>query len=204
MFVLVITLVVLVLAAPAHAATPTETIQGRVEEVQKLSRMPRDSAQGMEQRRTEMRRIADGLFDFTEMARRALGKHWADRTAAERQEFVRLFSDLMTRAYLGKLDSYAGEAINYVGEKVTGDQAVVQSRVITVKKSEVPIEYRLHKVGDRWAVYDVFIENVSLLSTYRSQFDRIIQTASFGDLLKRMRQKEQESASSGATTSTNR
>jgi phospholipid transport system substrate-binding protein len=202
MLVLAIALVVLVLADPAHAATPTETIQGRVEEVQKLSRMPRDTAQAAEQRKTEIRRVADGLFDFSEMARRALGRHWAERSAAERQEFVRLFSDLMARAYLGKLDSYAGEAITYVGEKVTGEQAVVQSRVITVKKSEVPIEYRLHRVGDRWAVYDVFIENVSLLSTYRSQFDRIIQTASFAELIKRMRQKEQESASSGATTST--
>jgi phospholipid transport system substrate-binding protein len=172
--------------------TPTEIIKERVDRaLETLSKSSAATPEGAERRRAEIRRVADSLFDFTEMSKRALGKHWAGRTAAERDEFVKLFSELMARAYLGKMDRYAGESITYVSERVDGDLATVGSQVITAKKSEVPIEYRLHRLSDRWAVYDIIIDNVSLLGTYRSQFDRIIQTSSFAELLKRMRQKEQ-------------
>jgi phospholipid transport system substrate-binding protein len=192
---------VMTAAGAAQAMTPTETVQQRVAEaVQILSQPPRSTPDGAEERRVEIRRVADGLFDFTEMSKRTLGRHWADRSAAEREEFVRLFTDLMARAYLGKLDRYAGEAITYVGERVDGGQASVQSRVVTAKKTEVPIEYRLHRVGERWAAYDVLVENVSLVATYRSQFDRVIQSGGFADLLKRLRDKDKEGATADAVS----
>ena len=170
----------------AWALTPTETVKSRVDEaLQSLGR-----AGAAEARRDEIRRVADSLFDFTEMSRRALGRHWTDRTAAERDEFVRLFTDLMARSYIGKMDRYAGEAIAYTGERVDGDQARVQSEVVTAKGSRIPLEYRLHRAGEGWTVYDVFIENVSLVGTYRSQFDRVIRTESFGSLLARLREKD--------------
>jgi len=185
---------VLVAAAAAQAMTPTDTVRGQVDQaLQTGTQAAAGRPEAAEQRRNQIRRAAEGLFDFTEMSRRALGRYWAGRSQAERDEFVKLFADLMARAYLGKIDRYAGESITYIAERVDGDLATVDSRVITAKKTEVPIEYRLRRVGDRWAAYDVLIENVSLISTYRSQFDRIIQTSSFADLLKRMRQKEQES-----------
>jgi phospholipid transport system substrate-binding protein len=170
----------------AWALTPTETVKSRVDEaLQSLGR-----AGAAEARRDEIRRVADSLFDFTEMSRRALGRHWTDRTAAERDEFVRLFTDLMARSYIGKMDRYAGEAIAYTGERVDGDQARVQSEVVTAKGSRIPLEYRLHRAGEGWTAYDVFIENVSLVGTYRSQFDRVIRTESFGSLLARLREKD--------------
>ncbi len=184
----------LVTAAAAQAMTPTDTVRGQVDQaLQTGTQAATGTPEAAEQRRNQIRRAAEGLFDFTEMSRRALGRYWAGRSQAERDEFVKLFADLMARAYLGKIDRYAGESITYIAERVDGDLATVDSRVITAKKTEAPIEYRLRRVGDRWAAYDVLIENVSLISTYRSQFDRIIQTSSFADLLKRMRQKEQES-----------
>jgi phospholipid transport system substrate-binding protein len=193
MVALVIGLVLLA-AGPVQAMTPTETVQTQVEAaLRTVGQAPGGTPEAAEQRRNEIRRVADALFDFPEMSRRALGRHWADRSRAERDEFMKLFADLMARAYLGKIDRYAGEPITYVGERVEGDVATVDSRVVTAKKSEVPVEYRLRRVGDRWAAYDVVIENVSLVGTYRSQFDRIIQTGSFAELVKRMRQKEQES-----------
>ena len=193
--------VVMTAAGAVQALTPTETVQRRVAEaVQTLSQPPRGNPDGAAERRADIRRVADGLFDFTEMSRRALGRHWADRSAAERDEFVRLFTELMARAYLGKIDRYAGEAITYVGERVDGAEASVQSRVVTAKKSEIPIEYRLHRVGDRWAAYDVLVENVSLVATYRSQFDRIIQSGGFPDLLKRLRDKDREGATAEAAS----
>jgi len=193
MVALVIGLVLLA-AGPVQAMTPTETVQTQVDAaLRTVGQAPGGTPAAAEQRQNEIRRVADALFDFPEMSRRALGRHWAARSRAERDEFVKLFADLMARAYLGKIDRYAGESITYVGERVEGDVATVDSRVVTAKKSEVPIEYRLRRVGDRWAAYDVVIENVSLVATYRSQFDRIIQTGSFIELVKRMRQKEQES-----------
>ena len=197
----VLAMVLMLLAAgTAQAMTPTETVQSRVDTaLQTLNQAPGGAPVAAEQRRSEIRRLADGLFDFAEMSRRALGRHWADRTPAERDEFVKLFADLMARSYLGKIDRYAGESVTYIGERVDGDLATVDSRVITAKKSEVPIEYRLRRVDDRWAAYDVLIERVSLVGAYRSQFDRIIQTGSFGELLKRMRQKEQESAAGASS-----
>ena len=185
-------LVGLAAATAAQAMTPTETVKSRVDEaIQGLSQTPSATAESAERRRTEIRRAADSLFDFTEMSRRALGRHWADRTAAERDEFVRLFTDLVARTYIGKIDRYAGEAIAYIGERVDGDEASVRSQVVTAKGSQIPVEYRLHRSNDNWTAYDVLIENVSLIGTYRSQFDRIIKTESFGDLLRRLREKGQ-------------
>jgi len=182
----------LTVATAAWALTPTETVKSSVDQaLQSLSQISAGTPEGAERRRAEIRRVADSLFDFTEMSRRALGRHWADRTDAERDEFVRLFTDLMARSYIGKIDRYAGEAIAYLGERVDGDEASVQSQVVTAKGSQIPVEYRLHRVNDAWTAYDVFVENVSLVGTYRSQFDRVIKSESFPSLLKRLREKGQ-------------
>jgi len=185
-------LVGLVAATAAQAMTPTETVKSRADEaLQGLSQTTSATPEATERRRTEIRRAADSLFDFTEMSRRALGRHWADRTAAERDEFVRLFTDLIARSYIGKIDRYAGEAIAYTGERVDGDEASVRSQVVTAKGSQIPVEYRLHRINENWTAYDVLIENVSLVGAYRSQFDRIIKSDSFADLLRRLREKGQ-------------
>ena len=177
-------------ASAASAMTPTETVKSRVDEaLQTLAQTSAGHADGAERRRAEIRRAADRLFDFTEMSRRALGRHWADRTPAERAEFVGLFTDLIATAYIGKIDRYAGEAIAYTGERVEGGTASVRSHVVTAKGSQIPVEYRLHLVNESWTAYDVLIENVSLVGTYRSQFDRIIRAESFADLLRRLRAK---------------
>ena len=179
-------------ASVAAALTPTETVRSRVDEaLQSLSKTANPGAEASERRRADIRRAADTLFDFPDMSRRALGRHWTDRTPAEREEFTRLFTDLIARTYIGKIDRYAGESIAYVGERVDGDEASVRSQVVTAKGSQIPVEYRLHRANDMWSAYDVFIENVSLIGTYRSQFDRIIKTESFGDLLRRLREKGQ-------------
>ena len=177
-------------ATVAAALTPTETVKARVDEaLQSLSQTP--NAGATERLRAEIRRAADTLFDFPDMSRRALGRHWTDRSPAEREEFTRLFTDLIARTYIGKIDRYAGEAISYVGERVDGEEASVRSQVVTAKGSQIPVEYRLHRVNDEWTAYDVFIENVSLVGTYRSQFDRIIKAESFASLLARLREKGQ-------------
>jgi len=182
-------------ASTAAALTPTETVKSRVDAaLLSLARTPNPTAEASEQRRVQVRRAADALFDFPDMSRRALGRHWTDRTPAEREEFVRLFTDLIARSYIGKIDRYAGESIAYVGERVDGEEASVRSQVVTAKGSQIPVEYRLHRANDAWIAYDVLIENVSLVGTYRSQFDRIIKAESFATLLRRLREKGQVAA----------
>jgi phospholipid transport system substrate-binding protein len=179
-------------ASTAAALTPTETVKSRVDAaLLSLARTPNPTAEASEQRRVQVRRAADALFDFPDMSRRALGRHWTDRTLAEREEFTRLFTDLIARTYIGKIDRYAGEAITYVSERVDGDQASVRSQVVTAKGSQIPVEYRLRRANDAWTAYDVLIENVSLVGTYRSQFDRVIKAESFANLLRRLREKGQ-------------
>jgi len=176
-------------------ATPTEVIRVAVEQVAQVAEdadLGRPAA--AERRRIEIRRIAENLFDFQEMARRSLARHWTDRTAEQRDEFVRLFADLLERVYFGKLENYSAERMVYVGETVDGDYATVRSKILTGRKGELPIEYRLHLVSSRWAVYDVLIDGMSFVSTYRAQFNRVIQTSSYDDLVQKLRTKELENS----------
>ncbi|MBI3029997.1 MAG: ABC transporter substrate-binding protein [Candidatus Rokubacteria bacterium] len=182
-------------ASPALMVGPTEVIRVAVEQVVQVSEdadLGRPAA--AERRRLEVRRIAEKLFDFPEMARRSLARHWTDRTAEQREEFVRLFTDLLERVYFGKLENYSSERTVYVGETVDGDYATVRSKILTGRKGELPIEYRLHLVGSRWAVYDVLIDGMSFVSTYRAQFNRVIQTSSYDDLVQKLRMKELENS----------
>ena len=142
-------------------------------------------------RRAQIRRIAEELFDFDEMARRALGQHWKDRSPQEQAEFVPLFVNLLERSYLTAVGSYPLSTITFQSESVNGSYADVRSRIISDRR-EVPVDYRLLQSGGRWAVYDVVADGVSLISSYRSQFNSIIRTSSFAQLLERLRSREAE------------
>jgi len=174
--------------APAAAAeAPVQELKSRVDRaVQVLNDPANKGPAKVDQRRARVRKIADEIFDFGEMSKRSMGVHWQELAPGDRERFVRLFSDLLDRAYFEKIDSYNGEKVTYLPAKVDGDQATVSTRVVTPRGSEIPVEYRMRQDGGRWLVYDVIIEGVSLVSNYRAQFDRIIRTASVGDLLKRM------------------
>jgi len=139
------------------------------------------------ERRHILRDITDNVFDWTEMAKRALGRHWAQRTPAEQQEFTALFRELLERAYAAKIERYAGEPIAYVGEVPDGEVTTVRTRITTRQNQEVPIDYRVYRDGDRWRVYDVLIENISLVNNYRTQFDGIIKTSSYEELVRRLK-----------------
>jgi phospholipid transport system substrate-binding protein len=142
------------------------------------------------ERRTAVRKVANDIFDFQETAKRSLGRHWQDRTPAEFEEFTRLFADLLEHAYISKIDRYSGENVNYVGESVEGDQATIRTKILTKQGSQVPVDYRMLRQADHWRVYDVIIEGVSLIANYRTQFNKVIQTSSFDDLVARLRSKE--------------
>jgi len=179
-------------ARPALAGVPTDQLRAQIDRVLKTLEDPDLKKENRaKDRRTAVRKIANDIFDFSETARRSLGRHWQGRTQAERDEFVQLFSDLLERSYISKIETYGGEKISYLGDTVEGDQAKVQTKLVT-KNGDIPIEYRMHKAADRWLVYDVVIEGVSLVANYRTQFNKIIQTSSFQELMNKMKNKQQE------------
>lgn len=191
-FVLVLALGV-VLASPAWAGPPTDQLRGQVDRVIKTLEDPelKQESKSVERRKV-VRRIADEIFDFGETAKRSLGPHWQARTSTEREEFTQLFADLLERSYISKIELFNGERVTFVGETIDGDTAVVRTRLVTKQATEIPVEYRMLKRGERWLVYDVIIEGVSLIANYRTQFNKIIKTSSYQDLVKRMKGKQEE------------
>lgn len=185
----------LVLAAPqrASAGAPTDQLRAQIDRAVKILEDPELKKDGRQRdRRTAVRQVANDIFDFSETAKRSLARHWTPRTQAEKDEFVELFTDLLERSYISKIELYGGEKIHFVGETIEGDGAVVRTKLITKQGTEIPIDYRMLHRGDKWLVYDVVIEGVSLISNYRTQFNKIITTSSFPELIKKMKTKQEE------------
>jgi phospholipid transport system substrate-binding protein len=174
--------------APASAGMPTDQVREYTDAVVRILEDPALKAEDRKpERRAAVRKVAAEVFDVQETARRALGPHWQQRTPQQREEFVQLFAELLEQTYISKIDLFGGERLRFTEEKVDGDNAIVRAKVVTRQATEVPVEARLLRKGDRWLIYDILIENISLVGNYRSQFDRIIRTSSYDELVKRLR-----------------
>ena len=196
---LIAVLAVLLGAAPAWAGPPTDQLRASIDRVIRVLEDPELGKDGRTaERRVAVQRIATEIFDFTEITRRCLGTHWQARTPDERDEFTRLFTDLLERAYIGKLDSYSGERVVYLGDAIEDNVANVRTRLITKQGTEIPVEYRMHRRDARWLIYDVAIEGVSLVANYRAQFNKTIQAVSYTGLVERLRAKQDEARAPSA------
>jgi len=195
--VLAVAATALAVATPARAGAPLDQLRQQIDRVLKVLEDPELKKETRaKDRRVAVRKIANDIFDFNETAKRSLGRHWLARTPAEQTEFVQLFSDLLERSYLSKIELYGGEKIQFLSDSLEdGDQAKVQTKIVTKQGSEIPIEYRMQNRSGKWLVYDVIIEGVSMVSNYRTQFNKIIQTSSFQELVKKMKSKQEELAS---------
>jgi len=145
-----------------------------------------------QQRRQALKKAISVIFDYSEMAKRSLGKHWNERSPAERKQFTDLFATLLENSYAGKIESYNNEKIDYLKETIDGNYAEVRSKVITPKRDEYSLDYRLFNENGKWMVYDVVIEGVSLVSNYRTQFNKIITSSSYNELVKKLQTKSNE------------
>ncbi|HME59974.1 MAG TPA: ABC transporter substrate-binding protein [Candidatus Binatia bacterium] len=183
-------LTLLFLSASAHAGVPTEQIKGTVDKAVLVLKDPRlKPAAKTKERREQLRQILFARFDFTEMAKRALGSNWRRRTPQEQDEFVRLFTEILERAYADIIESYTDEKIVYLNERVEGGFADVGSKILTSRGEEYSVNYKAHLVSNEWKVYDVIAENISLVNNFRSQFNRVIANSSYEELLRRLRDK---------------
>ena len=186
-------LFILSTAQGGFAAGAQEQLKDAIDRVVRTLESPAlKGADKVADRRNAVRKIANEIFDFSEIARRSLGRYWQPLSEAQRTEFVGLFGDLLERSYISKIELYGGEKIIYSGERVDGDLATVSTKIITKNGTEVPVDYRLFRRGENWMIYDVNIEGISLVSNYRTQFNKIIQTNGFNTLVDRMKAKQTE------------
>jgi phospholipid transport system substrate-binding protein len=174
----------------ADAGVPTDQIKSTVDKAVMVLKDPRlKPAAKSKERRDQLRQILFSRFDFTEMAKRSLGANWRRRTPQEQEEFVRLFTELLERAYADIIESYTDEKFTYTYERVDGSYADVASKIVTSRGEEYSINYKVHLISNEWKVYDVIAENISLVNNYRSQFSRVISNASYEELVRRLRDK---------------
>ena len=191
---LLIVLAVLFGSASAWASV-TDEVKGTVDQVVSIvSDANLKKPQNQTERRAALKSTISRIFDYGEMAKRSLGVHWKARSSSEQKEFVALFATLLENSYANKIESYENEKILYEKETIDGDYAEVKSKVVTAKRDEYTLDYRLLKKGSRWIVYDVVIEGVSLVSNYRSQFNKIIVNQGYGELVKKLKTKSGEIA----------
>jgi len=186
-------LVTLWSAGAAAAGLATDQLKGAIDRVIKTLEDPNLKGETKSaERRLAVRKIANDIFDWGEIARRSLARHWQPLSEQQRTEFVGLFSELLERSYISKIELYGGEKILYTNERLDGDYGTVATKIITKNGTEVPVDYKMFKRGERWLVYDVNIEGVSLVSNYRTQFNKIIQTASYNELVNKLKTKQDE------------
>ena len=177
------------LAIRAWAGAPTDQLRTTIDDVLRILHDPVLAAPAQAaERQKALRRAIEERFAFRETARRALGVYWRHRSPGERRRFTDLFTRLLERSYIARIEDYRGQ-VTYLGESVAGDYATVHTSITTSRGTSIPIDYELRRQGDRWLVYDVQVEQVSLIDNYRSQFRDIIATSSYHALVKRIEAK---------------
>jgi len=196
-------LVVGVASVPAASAgAPTDQLRDGIERIFKILADP--ELRGDEksaQRKAGVTRVAGEIFDFTEMSKRTLGRHWDPRTPAERGDFARLFTELIQRSYFSRVDEHGSEKTIFRTETLDGEYAVVRTTLLLARGVQMPLDYSMLNGGGRWRVYDLSIDGISLVANYRSQFNRIIRTTSYEDLVKKLKSHEAEFTAPAASPS---
>ena len=173
------------------AGLPTDQVRQTADKILLILQDPRLKSTDMrEARNNQLRQVILARFDFEAMAQRSLGPDWQRRGAEERREFVQLFTNLLERTYADQIAAYNGERIVYGRETQDKEYAEVDTKILTNKGEEFSVNYKLRSSDREWMVYDVVIENISLVNNYRSQFHRVLANSSFDELLRRMGEKQ--------------
>ena len=186
-FGLIVSLLFLTFASNAAAESAREQLQGTIDRVIEILRTIR-SAEDIERNRNSLRQILLTRFDFAAMAQKSLGNRWNDLNGKE-EEFVAVFTDFVEHSYMSRLGSYRGEKVVYDRDWADEESAEVNTRVVGGRGTPIKIGYKLHLASGQWKVYDVVIDDVSVVGNYRSQFARVLQTVSVEELIQNLRVK---------------
>ena len=188
---LVYTVCTLLLHSPffSHASEITDGVKKTIDSIiEVVSKEEFKSDDKKTERQELIRKIVEKKFSYPEMSRRSLAKHWKERTPEEKSEFTSLFGNLLESSYARKIEGYTDEKIIYVDEKVKGNVALVKT-IIQKSNDEIPVDYKLTKVGNDWKIYDFIVEGVSMIKNYRTQFRKIIRKSSYQELVKKLKVK---------------
>jgi phospholipid transport system substrate-binding protein len=172
--------------ARAFATSPTEQIQETIQQVKNVVANPASSDQS---RKEMLRETLMPRFDWLEMSKQALGQHWNSASGRE-NEFVSAFADFLGNAYIGQIGSYRDEKVLFVQESIENNRALVKTKIVSSKGEPTAVDYRLRRIEGVWKIYDVVVEDISIVVNYRSQFNRILAKGSFDDLMNQLRRKE--------------
>jgi phospholipid transport system substrate-binding protein len=184
-------------AVASPAVGPREAVEAAVVRVLSIVQDGQAAGAPGADRSREIRRIAGEMFDFDEMARRALSQHWQALPPEEQVGFVTLFRDILERSYMAQIEACGGERITFVGESIEGNFATVRSKVATRRGTEIRLDYRLHVRDGRWRIYDVVVGWISFVASYRTQFDRVIRMESYNALRERLKKNTLDTAAVG-------
>lgn len=188
-FLVSTTLALLLIVAHSSAfsasTTPTEKVQGAVDQILQVLA---DQNLNWQQRHDRIAEIVDRVFDFRSMSQSVLATNWQRATASERDKFVRFFSDYLESTYMEKLKNYSNEYVKYTGESIKGDRAIVDTQIVGDGK-EIPVSYKMRLSQDEWYAYDVVIEEISLVNNYRSVYYGVIQRQGLTGLINQLEDK---------------
>lgn len=189
-FALLLSLLDFAMGGTAFSGEPQEQLRQTTDKVLAILSDPSlRSPERARERREMILKVIEERFDWEEMARRTLGRHWTQRTPEERQEFIRLFKELLERVYMDKVEGYSWNRLLYEGEQIDGNFAIVKVRILTSKDQPILVEYRMRRKENQWFVYDFIVEGVGLVNNYRTQFNEIIVKSSYPELIRRLRAK---------------
>ena len=181
-------------SAALAASSPTDDVRTSVDAILVILQ---NGELDVQQKRADISKIINKRFDFRAMSQRTLATNWKKTSDEEKKQFTALFSQLIESSYVGKIEAYTNEKVEYPGEKVKGKKAVVETLILT-SSADIPVNYKLYQKGDQWLVYDVIIEGISLISNYRSSYQEIMKDEGFDGLLNRMQAKIDELSSAAS------
>ena len=196
---LTLTAIVLSLApsrflVPAWADDPMSVVKTTVNQALDVLR---DKNTPLAQRQDKLRQIVAATFDFTEMAKSALGYHWKDITPAQQQEFTTAFVAFIEDSYLSKINDYSGQQVNFLRASNEGAQyAQVNTDIIQPKGDAIHVNYRLLQENSTWRIYDVTVDAISIIANYRNQFNRVMNNKGYDTLIADLKSKQAALAAS--------
>jgi phospholipid transport system substrate-binding protein len=174
------------------ASAPGEQLKATIDRVMEILKDPKLQGDAKKtERREKLRQVVLPRFDFAEMAKRALGNNW-NRYPDKQGEFVTAFTQLLEETYAVQIESANGDKVLYLNERTDKDYSEVATKVISPKGEETSMTYKLHPVDSDWKVYDIVVENISIVNNYRAQFNRVLSNTSLDELIKRMKEKRLE------------
>lgn len=180
-------------ASLARAATDPMTVVKTV--VDQALEVLKDHQTPLPQRQQKLRELVNKNFDFRAMARSALGYHWRNITPEQREEFTKAFTAFVQDSYLSRMQDYSGQQVEVVSSRSQGDgYAEVMTKIVQNGKQPVPVDYLLHRKDDSWRIYDVTVDNISIIANYRNQFNRVVNNQGFDKLLQDLKNKQAELA----------